>query len=68
MGIHPQAGKHPTPDQLTNIPRLITSYFTDQPDPSEILRQIRLTMANVPGQRSPPVSSSTYVSPDNMLP
>ncbi|GJM36300.1 MAG: phosphoglucomutase, alpha-D-glucose phosphate-specific [Saprospiraceae bacterium] len=34
MGIHPQAGKTAKHDQLTNIPRLITAYFTDQPDPS----------------------------------
>ncbi|PHN08269.1 phosphoglucomutase (alpha-D-glucose-1,6-bisphosphate-dependent) [Flavilitoribacter nigricans] len=34
MGVHPQAGKTANPDQLTHIPRLITSYFTDQPDPS----------------------------------
>lgn len=34
MGIHPQAGSVATPDQLTHIPRLITAYFTDQPDPS----------------------------------
>ncbi len=33
MRIHPQAGKIASPDQLTHIPRLITSYFTDQPDP-----------------------------------
>jgi phosphoglucomutase len=34
MSLHPQAGKLPTPDQLTDIPRLITAYFTLQPDPS----------------------------------
>lgn len=34
MGVHPQAGKTANPDQLTHIPRLITSYFTDHPDPS----------------------------------
>jgi phosphoglucomutase len=34
MGVHPQAGKTASPEQLTNIPRLITAYFTDQPDPS----------------------------------
>jgi phosphoglucomutase len=33
--IHPQAGQIATADQLTNIPRLITAYFTDTPDPSE---------------------------------
>lgn len=34
MGLHPQAGKTAAPEQLTNIPRLITAYFTQQPDPS----------------------------------
>lgn len=33
MGIHPQAGQTATSDQLTHIPRLISAYFTDQPDP-----------------------------------
>jgi phosphoglucomutase len=35
MGVHPQAGKPATPGQLTDIPRLITRYFTDHPDPSD---------------------------------
>ncbi|MBX2871528.1 MAG: phosphoglucomutase (alpha-D-glucose-1,6-bisphosphate-dependent) [Saprospiraceae bacterium] len=34
MGVHPQAGKISTHDQLTNIPRLISAYYTDHPDPS----------------------------------
>jgi phosphoglucomutase len=34
MSLHPQAGQLPNPDQLTDIPRLITAYFTLQPDPS----------------------------------
>lgn len=33
--IHPQAGQTATAEQLTNLPRLITAYFTDKPDPSE---------------------------------
>ena len=32
MAIHPQAGKTAAPGQLVNIPRLITAYFTGQPD------------------------------------
>ncbi|MCO6488315.1 MAG: alpha-D-glucose phosphate-specific phosphoglucomutase [Phaeodactylibacter sp.] len=32
MAIHPQAGKTAAPGQLVNIPRLITAYFTEQPD------------------------------------
>ncbi len=35
MGTHPHAGKIATPDQLINVPRLITAYFTEQPDPSQ---------------------------------
>ncbi|MCB0595019.1 MAG: alpha-D-glucose phosphate-specific phosphoglucomutase [Lewinellaceae bacterium] len=34
MKLHPQAGKTASPDQLANIPRLVTAYFTGQPDPS----------------------------------
>ncbi len=34
MKVHPQAGQTAAPHQLTHIPRLITAYFTDQPDPS----------------------------------
>ena len=32
MAIHPQAGKTATQDQLINIPKLITNYFTEEPD------------------------------------
>jgi phosphoglucomutase len=32
MSIHPLAGQTATPEQLTNIPQLITDYFTLQPD------------------------------------
>ena len=31
MALHPQAGKLPTPDQLTDIPALISSYYTYEP-------------------------------------
>ena len=35
MAIHPLAGKTATQEQLTNIPQLITDYFTRQPDLSQ---------------------------------
>ncbi|MEM7102891.1 MAG: phosphoglucomutase (alpha-D-glucose-1,6-bisphosphate-dependent) [Bacteroidota bacterium] len=35
MAIHPLAGKTATQEQLTNIPQLITDYFTKQPDLSK---------------------------------
>lgn len=41
MSIHPQAGKLPTPDQLVDIPRLVTAYFTDHPDPSERTQRVK---------------------------
>lgn len=34
MKIDPLAGKPPTEDRLTNIPRLVTAYYTGIPDPS----------------------------------
>ncbi len=39
MRVHPQAGKTAVPSMLVNIPRLVTAYYTERPDPS------------VPGQR-----------------
>jgi phosphoglucomutase len=32
MALHPLAGKPPTPAMLANIPKLITAYFTEEPD------------------------------------
>ncbi len=34
MAIHSLAGKKATAKQVTNIPRLISKYFTDHPDPA----------------------------------
>ena len=39
MGVHPRAGQPVEPADLINVPRLITAYYTGQPDPA------------VPGQR-----------------
>jgi phosphoglucomutase len=35
MPIHPLAGKPVPPDLLVNIPRLITAYYADRPDPAQ---------------------------------
>ncbi len=32
--MHPQAGKPAVPSMLVNIPRLVTAYYTERPDPS----------------------------------
>ena len=34
MSVHPQAGKPAVPSMLVNIPRLVTAYYTERPDPS----------------------------------
>ncbi|MBC7928039.1 MAG: alpha-D-glucose phosphate-specific phosphoglucomutase [Bryobacteraceae bacterium] len=34
MPIHPEAGLLPKPSQLTDIPRLITAYYSGRPDPT----------------------------------
>lgn len=33
MAIHPNAGKPAQPSDLVNVPRLVTAYFEDRPDP-----------------------------------
>ncbi|MEA3337067.1 MAG: phosphoglucomutase (alpha-D-glucose-1,6-bisphosphate-dependent) [Chloroflexota bacterium] len=35
MAHHPLAGQPAPPDILVNIPRLVSAYYTDRPDPSE---------------------------------
>jgi phosphoglucomutase len=34
MKVSPLAGKLPEPEMLVNVPKLITAYYTDVPDPS----------------------------------
>jgi phosphoglucomutase len=34
MKVSPLAGKPPQPEMLVNVPKLITAYYTDVPDPS----------------------------------
>jgi phosphoglucomutase len=34
MSISPLAGQAPDPSKLVNLPRLVTAYFSDRPDPS----------------------------------
>jgi phosphoglucomutase len=34
VAINELAGKGPTPDMLVNVPRLITAYYADKPDPN----------------------------------
>ena len=40
MAIHPNAGKPATTGELINLPRLITKYFTEKPDPSERTQRV----------------------------
>ncbi|MBC7670843.1 MAG: alpha-D-glucose phosphate-specific phosphoglucomutase, partial [Polaromonas sp.] len=34
MNVHPRAGQLPILSDLANIPRLVSAYFTEIPDPS----------------------------------
>ena len=34
MKVHPTAGSPATPSDLVNVPRLVTAYFAERPDPS----------------------------------
>ncbi len=33
MNVHPRAGQSPLPADLANIPRLVSAYYTEHPDP-----------------------------------
>ncbi|HJA79247.1 MAG TPA: phosphoglucomutase [Candidatus Desulfovibrio intestinavium] len=35
MSLHPHAGQLPTPDMLTDVPTLVSAYYTDFPSPTE---------------------------------
>ena len=40
MSIHPLAGKPAPRDLLVNVPRLVSAYYTEQPDPSDPAQRV----------------------------
>lgn len=40
MALHPLAGKPAPPELLVNIPRLISAYYTQKPDPGDPAQQV----------------------------
>ena len=40
MALHPLAGQPPPPSMLVDVPRLLTSYYTLRPDPSESSQKV----------------------------
>ena len=40
MAIDPNAGKPAQPSMLVNVPRLVTAYYTGQPDPSVAAQRV----------------------------
>ena len=40
MPLHPRAGQSPTPDDLVNVPRLITAYYAEHPDVSQAPQRV----------------------------
>src|SRR5580698_7233598 len=40
MSINPRAGQTPTPDDLVNVPRLITAYYSQHPDVSQSAQRV----------------------------
>ena len=40
MSLHPLAGKLAPSDQLVNVSKLITAYFTEKPDPSVAAQRV----------------------------
>jgi phosphoglucomutase len=40
MGLHEKAGKPATDDMLVNVARLVTAYYTDEPDPKDAAQRV----------------------------
>ncbi len=40
MALHPLAGQPPAPEMLVDVPRLVTAYYTDRPDPAEASQRV----------------------------
>ncbi|MGC9664932.1 phosphoglucomutase (alpha-D-glucose-1,6-bisphosphate-dependent) [Planosporangium sp. 12N6] len=40
MSLHPRAGQRPEPADLVDVPRLITAYYAEHPDPAEPAQQV----------------------------
>ena len=40
MSVHPRAGQPAQPDDLVDVPRLITAYYAEHPDPSVPAQQV----------------------------
>jgi phosphoglucomutase len=40
MNISPAAGKPPPPSLLVNVPKLVTAYYNEAPDPADVAEQV----------------------------
>src|SRR5690349_17941824 len=40
MSVHPRAGQPARPDDLVDVPRLVTAYYAEHPDPAEPAQQV----------------------------
>jgi phosphoglucomutase len=40
VNISPAAGKPPAPSLLVNVPKLVTAYYTEAPDPANVAEQV----------------------------
>ena len=40
MAIHPRAGQPPCENELENLPRLVTAYYTTKPDPAVAAQKV----------------------------
>ncbi len=55
MNVHELAGKRPPRELLVNVPRLVTAYYTRQPDPSDPAQRVSFGTS---GHRGTPLQES----------
>ena len=63
MPIHPLAGTPTQPSMLVNIPRLVTAYYTERPDPTVPEQRVALAPLAIAARPSRAPSTKRTSSP-----
>ncbi|MDR1977202.1 MAG: phosphoglucomutase (alpha-D-glucose-1,6-bisphosphate-dependent) [Synergistaceae bacterium] len=61
MSISPQAGKSVPPEMLVNVPRLVSEYYTNRPDPAEGAHKVAFGTSGHRGSSSKHSFNETHI-------
>ena len=61
MALSPQAGKIAPPEMLVNVPRLVAEYYTNKPDPGELIHRVAFGTSGHRGSSSKNSFNETHI-------